>query len=99
MDANLNSSGTIKAGANVLKHRVSFERTSTVFADPRLLTVADLEHSAREERWFSIGLASDGKVLCIVYTWSESEPPMTKIRLISARKATSIEVSQYEKDV
>jgi hypothetical protein len=25
--------------------------------DPRLLTVADLEHSENEERWFSIGLA------------------------------------------
>jgi uncharacterized protein len=53
----------VKAAANVLKHRITFELASTIFADPGLLTVADLEHSAIEERWFSIGLASDGKIL------------------------------------
>jgi uncharacterized DUF497 family protein len=31
---------------------------STVFHDPRLLTVADLEHSDTEDRWFSVGCAS-----------------------------------------
>jgi uncharacterized DUF497 family protein len=88
----------VKAGTNLLKHGVSFERASSVFADPRLLTAADLEHSASEERWFSIGLASDGRMLSIAYTWSESEPSMTKIRLISARRATSIEISQYKEN-
>jgi uncharacterized protein len=34
-----------KSTANVLKHGVSFELASTVFADPGLLTVADLQHS------------------------------------------------------
>jgi uncharacterized DUF497 family protein len=84
-----------KAVANVLKHGISFELASTIFADPGLLTSADLEHSAIEERWFSIGLARDGKLLSIVYLWSESEPPVTKARLISARRATSTEISQY----
>jgi hypothetical protein len=40
----------IKAAANVRKHGVSFELAATVFSDPRLLTVADLEHSEIEER-------------------------------------------------
>ena len=84
-----------KAAANVLKHGIPFELASTIFADPGLLTVADLEHSAIEERWFSIGLASDGKILCIAYLWSESEPLVTKVRLISARRATSTEISHY----
>ena len=35
----------VKANANVRKHSVSFELARTVFNDPRLLTVADLEHS------------------------------------------------------
>ena len=87
-----------KAAGNVLKHGISFELASTIFADPGLLTVADLEHSAIEERWFSIGLASDGKILSIVYLWSESEPPVTKVRLISARRATSTEISHYGMD-
>jgi uncharacterized protein len=87
-----------KAATNLIKHGISFELASTVFADPGLLTVADLEHSADEERWFSIGLATDGKILSIAYTWSESEPPVIKIRLISARRATSREVLEYKKN-
>jgi uncharacterized protein len=84
-----------KAAANVFKHGISFELASTIFADPGLLTVADLEHSEIEERWFSIGVASDGRILSIVYLWSEPEPRVTKIRLISARRATPTEISHY----
>jgi uncharacterized DUF497 family protein len=87
-----------KSTANVLKHGVSFELASTVFADPGLLTVADLEHSQIEERWYSLGSASDGKILFVVYLWSESEPPTVKVRIISARRATTTEIRQYEEN-
>jgi uncharacterized DUF497 family protein len=40
-----------KAVANARKHGVSFDLARTVFNDPLLLTVADLEHSETEERW------------------------------------------------
>ena len=60
----------IKAAANSRKHGVTFELASTVFHDPRLLTIADLEHSEIEDRWFSIGWASNGKLLTIVYLWT-----------------------------
>jgi len=53
----------IKAAANLSKHGVSFDLASTVFNDPRLLTVADLSHSEIEERWFSIGRAGTGAML------------------------------------
>jgi hypothetical protein len=86
----------IKAAANVRKHGVSFELAATVFGDPRLLTAADLEHSEIEERWFSVGYASNGAMLSIVYLWSESDPATTKIRLISAREATPAEIRRYE---
>ena len=86
----------IKAVANLRKHGVSFELASTVFHDPRLLTVADLEHSEIEDRWFSIGWASTGAMLSVVYLWSESDPAITKIRLISAREATKTEIRHYE---
>jgi len=85
-----------KAASNLRKHGVSFELASTVFNDARLLTVADLEHCETEERWFSIGLASNGAMLSIVYLWSESDPTATKIRLISAREATQTEIRHYE---
>jgi hypothetical protein len=86
----------IKAAANVRKHGVSFELAATVFSDPRLLTVADLEQSEAEERWFSVGCASNGAMLSIVYLWSESDPATTKIRLIMARQATRNEIRHYE---
>ncbi|MBI3682863.1 MAG: BrnT family toxin [Acidobacteria bacterium] len=89
----------IKAAANLRKHGVPFELASTVFNDPRLLTVADLEHSETEERWFSIGLGSSGAMLSIVYLWSESDPAATKIRLISAREATQTEIRSYEESL
>jgi hypothetical protein len=45
----------VKAATNERKHGVSLDLARTVFNDPLLLTVADLEHSETEERWFSIG--------------------------------------------
>lgn len=89
----------IKAAANVRKHGVSFELASTAFNDPRRLTIADLEHSEAEERWFSVGCASNGALLSIVYLWSESDPGTTKIRLIMARQATRNEIRHYEESL
>jgi uncharacterized protein len=85
-----------KAVANVRKHGVSFDLALTIFNDPILLTVADLEHSATEERWFSIGRAINGSVLFVAYLWMEFEPTLPKIRVISARNATRTEIRQYE---
>jgi uncharacterized protein len=83
-----------KAAANVRKHGIAFELPATAFRDPQLLTIADLEHVG-EERWLSVGWASDGKILSVVYLWSESDPRTTKIRLISARTATQAEIRRY----
>ena len=85
-----------KANANVRKHGVAFELARTIFNDQRLLTVADLEHSDTEERWFSIGCASNGAVLSVVYLWPDADVAETKIRLISARKATQTEIRYYQ---
>ena len=84
-----------KADANARKHSVTFELASTVFHDPRLLTVADLQHSDTEERWFSVGCASNGVVLSGAYLWSDADPAASNIRLISARNSTQAESRQY----
>ena len=86
----------IKADANASKHGVTFDLASTLFYDPRLLTVADLRHSETEERWFSVGCAGNGVVLSVVYLWSDADPAATNVRLISARKSTQAEVRQYQ---
>ena len=88
-----------KAAANLKKHGVSFELASSIFADPSLVSVADLEHSETEERWFSVGCAVNGAILSVVYVWNEIEPAVTKIRLISARQATSNETRFYEENL
>jgi uncharacterized protein len=87
--------GRVQGGPNERKHGVTFDLASTVFRDPRLLTIPDLEHSETEERWFSIGWASNGAILSIVYLWSESDPETAEIRLISARAATQTEIRRY----
>ena len=84
-----------KAYANLRKHGVSMELAGTTFDDLRLLSVADLEHSESEDRWFSIGCASNGTMLSVAYLWWESGPETIKIRLIPARRATPAEIRQY----
>jgi uncharacterized DUF497 family protein len=89
----------VKADANARKHGVSFEVACTVFNDPRLLAVADLDHSEIEECWFSIGCASSGATLSVVYWWFDSDSVTTKIRLISARRATPPEMRHYQESL
>ncbi len=66
-----------------------------MFLDPQLLSAPDLEHSGVEDRWFSVGWASNGTILSVVYLWSELDFETAKIRLISARPATQTEMRRY----
>jgi hypothetical protein len=92
-----------KAGVNARKHCVTFELASTVFFDPNLLTVGDMEHSENEPRWFSIGIAGNGVLLSVAYLWSDADPFAIKMWLISApglsSRATSAECRQYEESL
>jgi uncharacterized protein len=38
----------VKAGTNLVKHGVDFERAATVFLDPLVVTIPDEEHSDTE---------------------------------------------------
>ncbi|MEP7365322.1 MAG: BrnT family toxin [Acidobacteriota bacterium] len=84
-----------KAAVNLRKHGIPFELASSIFGDPRILTLADTTHSESEGRWFSIGLASNGVPMSIVYLWTDTGAGLTKIRLITARRATSTEIRYY----
>ena len=78
-----------KAASNLRKHGVRFAEAATVFADDAMLTMPDDEPD--EERFVAIGIGSMGRVLVVVYTTRED-----RTRIISARKATRQERSQYE---
>ena len=71
---------------------VSFEEAQTVWADPLLVEFYDEEHSDKEERFIAIGHSQKNRVLMVVYCEREGDI----IRIISARKATKKEISDYE---
>jgi uncharacterized DUF497 family protein len=88
----------VKAQSNLAKHGVSFAQAATVLLDALALTVFDAAHSQDEERWFTLGIASDGKLLAVAHTHQASSPLEVKVRIISAREATRRERQQYEEE-
>ena len=85
-----------KARTNVTKHGVTFAQAATVLLDPLSLTVFDAAHSDTEERWFTLGQASDGQLLAVSHTYRTLDANSARIRLISARASTRQERQQYE---
>jgi uncharacterized DUF497 family protein len=78
-----------KAASNLGKHGVDFADASLVLEDPLSITVPD--NTATEERFVTLGADPVGRILVVVFT-----PRGEKIRLISARKATSRERRHYQ---
>ena len=62
------------------------------------LTVFDAEHSEAEERWFTLGQTSEGRLLAVAHTYQMLETNIARVRLISAREATWTERQQYENE-
>ena len=75
-----------------------FAQAATVILDPLALTVFDAEHSEAEERWFTLGQTSDGRLLAVAHTYQMLETNITRVRLVSAREATRLERQQYENE-
>jgi hypothetical protein len=79
-----------RADANLRKHGISFDEASTVFDDPSFITVVDDEHSVDEERYITIGVSSQRRLLMVAHTDRSG-----RIRIISAREATKKEERFY----
>ena len=88
----------VKAQSNLLKHDVSFAQAATVMLDPLALTVLDAAHSETEERWFTLGQTSEGRLLAVAHTYQILDANIKRVRLISAREATRQERQQYENE-
>lgn len=78
-----------KAADNLRKHGVSFEFAAKAFSDLFGIEWIDDREDYGEERTILLGMA-DGTILVVVYTERES-----RIRLISARRATKNEQDIY----
>lgn len=85
----------VKAKANEKKHGISFVEAETVFLDEGARLLDDPEHSADEHRFILLGLSAQLRVLVVVHAYHERAG---LIRIISARKATPRERSQYEQN-
>ncbi len=84
----------IKAASNLQKHGVSFTEAATVFFDPLSITVPDPMHSLSEDRFVVTGLSYQQRHLVVVHSDRGD-----RIRIISARLATSSERKKYESGV
>ncbi len=80
-----------KAEGNLRKHGVGFEEAATIFRDPLLLVIPDLEHSQEEERWVALGKSVRDILLVVIHTENDYQ-----IRIISARRAEPKERRDYE---
>lgn len=80
-----------KAESNLEKHGVAFPDAATAFGDPLSLTISDPGHSTDESRYVLVGHAVSGTLLVVVHTYRDEV-----VRLISARRATSLERRTYE---
>ena len=82
-----------KAERNMRTHGVSFDEASTSFRDPLSRTIGDPLHSEDEDRYVLIGQSIGERLLVVVHT-ERGE----RIRIISARLATTKERQSYEED-
>jgi uncharacterized DUF497 family protein len=82
-----------KARLNLGNHGVSFDEAAMVFFDPLARIFDDEAHSLEEPREIIIGHSSEDRLLLICFTERGGV-----IRIISARKATRKERTEYEEN-
>jgi uncharacterized DUF497 family protein len=80
--------------ANQRKHGISFEEAKTVFYDESARMIHDPDHSADEDRFILLGLSYKLRILVVIHAYKQDDQI---IRIISARKATKIEMQTYSK--
>jgi len=81
-----------KARANFLKHAVTFAEAASVFGDPLARIFEDEYHSADEPREIILGHSMARHLLLVCFTEREAD----RVRIVSARRATSKELHDYE---
>lgn len=86
-----------KNSSNIRKHGISFEQAVYVFTDRNALSIYDDEHSEFEDRWITMGLIPEGNILVVIHTDRVYIEDREVIRIISARRASDKEKSDYYK--
>ena len=81
-----------KSVANLKKHGVSFKEAESAFYDERAKLIDDPDHSEDEDRFILLGLSAALRVLVVCHCYRSDDGV---VRIISARKATTMEVKSY----
>jgi uncharacterized protein len=81
-----------KARINLAKHGVSFEEAETVFLDEYARLIDDPDNSHEEARFLLLGFSFQARCLVVIHCYRHSG---AVIRLISARRATTLEEQMY----
>lgn len=81
-----------KNRANQTKHGIGFEEARTAFLDENARVMPDPDHSDDEDRFILLGLSIRLRVIVVCHCYRAQE---AVIRIISARKATAAERSDY----
>ncbi len=79
------------AEENHRKHGVAFGEAASAIADTLSITVYDPDHSEAEERFVLVGFSAQNRLVVVVHTERDD-----RIRLVSARLASSHERRDYE---
>lgn len=69
---------------------------TSIFRDPKAISIVDEAHSENEERWLTMGLDDSGILLVVSHTFKMVDTSTYEIRIISARKADKSEIKQYQ---
>lgn len=85
-----------KARANARKHGVTFDEAKSVFYDDNAELIGDPDHSSDEDRFVMLGMSSRARILIVCHCYRQHNGI---IRLISARRATRREQSQYRRSI
>lgn len=87
---------TEKEKINIAKHRLNFIDACYVFSDIYQLNLFDDGHSDDEERWIVIGEIPVMKIIIVIHTIQQGQyAEESRVRIISARKATRKEREAY----
>ena len=77
------------------KHGVGQSEAEQVFLNEPLLFVADVRHSAAEDRFHALGRSDRGRLLHVTFTIRQEG---TRIRIISARDMSRRERARYAQE-
>lgn len=81
---------------NKTKHGIRFEDAMVIWADQNALEFYDPDNSTNEDRFIRVGLNPIKGILFVVFCEKEDGDI---IRIISARKATTEERKEYERQL